>query len=53
MTEFEMLEYLIHYIIVNSDSDGNVKAIDVRKQIDAMQNKMIFFGYDVPESFFD
>jgi N-acetyl-anhydromuramyl-L-alanine amidase AmpD len=53
MTEWELLEYIKHWAIVNMDSDGNVSAFQLRHQIANLQNKMPAFGYDVPEGVFD
>ena len=53
MTEFEMLEYIQQWTIVNMDSEGKVDAFQLRKQIYSIQRKMPAFGYDVPDGVFD
>ncbi len=53
MTEFEMLEYIKSWVIVNADNDGKVDARALRKEIYSVQKKMPVFGYDVPDGVFD
>ena len=53
MTEFEMLEYIKAWVIVNADNDGKVDARELRKEVYSVQKKMPAFGYDVPDGVFD
>lgn len=53
MTEFEMLEYIKAWVIINVDNDGKVDARELRKEIYSVQQKMPVFGYDVPDGVFD
>jgi len=53
VTEFEMLEYIQQWAIVNMDADGNVSAFELRRQIYSIQKKLPAFGYDVPDGVFD
>jgi hypothetical protein len=53
MTEFEMLEYIQHWAIVNMDAEGNVDAYQLRKQIYSIQSKFPAFGYDIPDGVFE
>lgn len=53
MTEFELLEYIEHWAIVNMNSDGYIDAIALRREINKIKSKMPAFGYDVPDRAFD
>lgn len=53
MTEWELLEYINNWALVNMDSDGNVEVYQLRHQISKLKQKMPAFGYDVPNGAFD
>lgn len=53
MTEWEMLEYINQWAIVNMNEDGNVDVYSLRNQIHKLQRKLPAFGYDVPNGAFD